>query len=375
MANIVIKKNFVDGDKLFAQQLNNNFETIEKGINDGNQIIWQDGTEVKFKRLITEDIEKLPVQDGVLIYDIKKGAHYADYKGVRTVIGGDAKQIKISPTEPTTGEEVWIQKGKNFLDLSQFKSQTINGVAFTNNKDGSITINGTAETSFGVNFTIIPLKKGTYHLSLNANTPNDFYIYNYDTNENILNKEQTSTLLQDYNNLGLDTWIKQGMTFDNITIRPQLEQGSTTTSYEAYIDKKIYTKNDNGVYEEFVNVASLNALIPQRKYIVINQEYVYDSDLQYTCFKIGNVVFLNIGSIAFKKALSHENVLASKLPIPKEYCIGYLFGGQNAQGAEGSLRVAVNTDGDMVVHYGNTEIVGESSNKQFNGTIMYETID
>ena len=33
----------------------------------------------------------------------------------------------------------------------------------------------------------------------------------------------------------------------------QLELGSTTTNYEEYVDKKIYTKNDNGVYEEFIN--------------------------------------------------------------------------------------------------------------------------
>ena len=108
MANIIIKKNFVDGEKLFAQQLNNNFETIEKGINDGNKIVWQDGNEVKFKRYVTNDINDLPIQDGAIIYDIEKGAHYADFNNKRIVIGGDAKQIKVSPTEPATGEEVWI---------------------------------------------------------------------------------------------------------------------------------------------------------------------------------------------------------------------------------------------------------------------------
>ena len=33
----------------------------------------------------------------------------------------------------------------------------------------------------------------------------------------------------------------------------QVEMGSVATSYEPYITKKIHTKNDNGVYEEFYN--------------------------------------------------------------------------------------------------------------------------
>lgn len=109
MANINIKKNFVDGDKLFAQQLNNNFETIEKGINDGNKIVWQDGTEVKFKRYVTDDIENLPILDGSIIYDTEKGRHYIDYQGKRVQVGSAGKEVLVQEEQPTEEDnKIWI---------------------------------------------------------------------------------------------------------------------------------------------------------------------------------------------------------------------------------------------------------------------------
>jgi hypothetical protein len=109
MANIVIKKNFIDGDKLFAQQLNNNFETIEKGINDGNKIVWQDGTEVKFKRYVTDDIDSLPILDGSIIYDTEKGRHYIDYQGKRVQVGSAGKEVLVQEEQPTEEDnKIWI---------------------------------------------------------------------------------------------------------------------------------------------------------------------------------------------------------------------------------------------------------------------------
>ena len=109
MARISIKKNFVDGDKLFAQQLNNNFETIEKAVNDGNKIVWQDGTEVTFKRYVTSDIDSLPISDGAIIYDTEKGRHYIDYQGKRIQVGSAGKEVVIQEEQPTEEDnKLWI---------------------------------------------------------------------------------------------------------------------------------------------------------------------------------------------------------------------------------------------------------------------------
>jgi len=125
---------------------------------------------------------------------------------------------------------------RNMLNLNGFSTQILNGVTFTKNEDGSITINGTATQAFGVDFVRFKLKAGTYHLSMNATVSNDFYIYDYDTNTNILMNNATAILTEDYNNVGFDTWINSGTIFDNITIYPQLEEGSIATDYVPYLN-------------------------------------------------------------------------------------------------------------------------------------------
>lgn len=110
MANINIKTNFVDGEKLFAQQLNNNFKTIQEGMNADNKIIWQDGEEVLFKRYITNDIENLPIVDGAIIYDIEKGRHYIDYNGERIQVGSAGKEVLVQDTQPIEEDnKIWIE--------------------------------------------------------------------------------------------------------------------------------------------------------------------------------------------------------------------------------------------------------------------------
>lgn len=88
MANISIKKDFEDGQKLFAQQLNNNFETIELGINTGNKLIWKDdnGAEFQTFRGTTEEIEDRPIIDGQKLYDIENGDTFLDVGETRKVM-------------------------------------------------------------------------------------------------------------------------------------------------------------------------------------------------------------------------------------------------------------------------------------------------
>ena len=110
MAKINIKTNFVDGEKLFAQQLNNNFKAIQEGMDSDNEIIWQDGEEVLFKRYITNDIENLPIVDGSIIYDIEKGRHYIDYNGKRIQVGSSGKEVLVQDTQPIEEDnKIWIE--------------------------------------------------------------------------------------------------------------------------------------------------------------------------------------------------------------------------------------------------------------------------
>lgn len=106
--------------------------------------------------------------------------------------------------------------------------------------------------------------------------------------------------------------------------------------------------------------------------LTFNEDYVYNTDLEYYCLKIGKVVFLNIRTIAFKQSPAESGTqLISGLPKPNNYSIFYLHGGNNASSS--SVRCSVNIEGNIVTHYTNISYVGDSSNSQYDGTLIYLT--
>ena len=110
MANISIKKDFEDGQKLFAQQLNNNFETIELGINSGNKLIWKDdnGAEFQTFRGTTEEIENRPIIDGQELYNIENGDTFLDVgetrKDMNKPLWKDDNGAQVQSFRGTTAE-------------------------------------------------------------------------------------------------------------------------------------------------------------------------------------------------------------------------------------------------------------------------------
>lgn len=168
--------------------------------------------------------------------------------------------VAVSPTQPITNERVWIQKGKNRLKLEE-TTQTVNGVTITINSDGSITLNGTAtdNTSFIFSKKII---KDVGDFAFGITT--DFsaighgfevggYVYGADGQYkyNISTNQPTKTLSDGEYISNFNIYFSSGAVFNNFVIYPQLEQGSTATEYEAYIEETVWVKNDNGVYIPF----------------------------------------------------------------------------------------------------------------------------
>lgn len=197
--------------------------------------------------------------------------------------------VVISPTEPTTGEEVWIQEGKNLFDKNHYNlykgyigedlTFIENGFAFTVylkvKPNTTYTISKVATENFKIGTgTEVPATGGKV---------NSFNDYSNKTSATITTGENDNYL---YIYL---FWGSDINGFKNILETLQVEQG-TATAYEPYIEKKIYTKNDNEVYEEFCNVKVLNDMIPQKINLTINTEYVYLTDLSYYCFKVGKMV-------------------------------------------------------------------------------------
>lgn len=116
-----------------------------------------------------------------------------------------------------------------------------NGITFTNNSDGSYTLNGTATGNTSFYVTGLNYKIGTYTLSLNNSVAisNGGFYAQMETSAGIIKKifdvinaYRTATTTASITALSIV--IPSGLTLNNFIFKPQLEEGSTATSFEPY---------------------------------------------------------------------------------------------------------------------------------------------
>lgn len=136
----------------------------------------------------------------------------------------------------------------------------------------------------------------------------------------------------------------------------QVEEGSTATPYIPYL-------NMQELQENIFNVNPIN--------LTFNEDYVYTTDLQYDCFKIGKIVFFNIHAIAFKQIPTNGTVIIYGLPKMTNGIIFYFFGGSNAKGD--TFRAFASQDGNVNIHYGEPSYFGNSSSNQYSCFLTYIT--
>ncbi len=151
--------------------------------------------------------------------------------------------------------------GKNLLPYPYASAtQVYNGVTFTPNEDGSVTVNGTA-TGDGISFMLIntgpggrkQLPAGTYFMSCPEVASTELYmsIFFYDDNETTAftgtsGKNQAFTL-EKPQYYGVYFRIYGGTTVTNLTLHPQLERGDVATAYEPYNGAKAMPAEDGSV--------------------------------------------------------------------------------------------------------------------------------
>lgn len=140
--------------------------------------------------------------------------------------------------------------GKNLFKYPYASTTaTRNGVTFTDNKDGSITLNGTstADALFFISKEIwkydtrlIFLEKGTYTVSTGCNDTsayiyiNVFYEDGTDTYLRVGNKPSQLNVTSDGYMIIRVGNANKGYTFNNVTMYPMIEKGSTAAEYEPY---------------------------------------------------------------------------------------------------------------------------------------------
>lgn len=150
----------------------------------------------------------------------------------------------VSPIEPQGNErlKVWVQKGKNLFD-GNYKS----GYGYDNSTGNVITL-----STVYSNQSIITVPYGATKLILSKNgegknTRFFFYDKNKTFLSSIVNNDGAVTIPENARYFNFQVGMN---TVNNDFTKIQVET-ENLTSYEAYIEPKIYVLNNNNVYEEF----------------------------------------------------------------------------------------------------------------------------
>lgn len=152
---------------------------------------------------------------------------------------------------------------KNLLP-NNIQNQTINGVVITKNNDGSITFNGTSTAAIRVAFRInLSLSSGKYTHSIKNAVPTGSYLSLDNIDYTMIRgttdgNKITFTLTKETTFSQYIIYFDPNITFNNVTIFPQVEKGNETdyVEHKEFSNKQIYSTNEVivGTWEDSKNV-------------------------------------------------------------------------------------------------------------------------
>lgn len=208
--------------------------------------------------------------------------------------------------------------GKNLIKYPyRYTTRDINGIRFTDNGDGSVTMNGKATANaiwfMYLNRTnlIDGLSSGD-KITLSVKSNKSFsgalrVVCNYfdtggtekDANISITaaNSSRTNKITALWKGMEIYIVVLKGQTVDNITIYPQLEKGSPATSYEPYkgkttthiyLDEPLRKVGDYADYIDFKN----------QKVIRNIKEVTFDGTENWGYRDTYNIIYLSINNLA-----------------------------------------------------------------------------
>lgn len=163
------------------------------------------------------------------------------------ILPGDAN-VYVGSAKPMEGQEIWIKKGKNLLNMNKVK----NGWGLTSNLESQ----GFVEDANWFLSHPIPVEggkpyftSGLYYANGDIQTFKEFY----DKDHNfILNVKSNPAIAPDN---AAYMYVDGRIDKSN---EAMVVQGTQASAYEPYLGKKIFVKNDEGVYEEFYNEEEYN---------------------------------------------------------------------------------------------------------------------
>ena len=168
---------------------------------------------------------------------------YEPYTGGQPSPSPDYEQ----PINSIEGSLEFDCTGKNLLPVT-IENETKHGITITNNKNGTITINGTADA--GLDFNIvqnITLPQGRYTNSSNIIKKGIYFSFDNigDTmlNGAQLNYTKTFTISEEKTYSRYFIYIDKGTSFNNETFELMVERGTEKTNYEPYVQPNEVTFN------------------------------------------------------------------------------------------------------------------------------------
>lgn len=159
--------------------------------------------------------------------------------------GQESREFEPYRGETITPDEVELYgdahtAGKNLIPTFR-GTASVNGVTVKLNMDGSITLDGTATETTFINFPHMMIKAGTYTLSTGIALPSGTFITLREGGASakiLLAVYDTASSKTGAISYSGDAFVyfavKAGTTLSNLTIYPQLEEGSEATAYEPY---------------------------------------------------------------------------------------------------------------------------------------------
>ena len=238
-------------------------------LNSSNPIVSITGGSTGTKSLIDLRVDKNSVLTNFKIKLMVTDS--SDTEWEKFTFGASPNPDYPQPINNLSGDVAYKVSGKNLLDIKSYLKQSDRGIIPTYNQDGSVTLSGTATTNFS-NFTRnisdVLEKNKTYTLSV-IGTKN-FAIgcrvfYNDDTNEdfNITSSNTYVNVIptKDVNSFRIYMYSLTSETNYNTTLYFQLEENSTATDFEPYIEsqtfniplksKNLFDKNNFEVFDGY----------------------------------------------------------------------------------------------------------------------------
>lgn len=211
-------------------------------------------------------------------------------------------RVVVSPTEPTgdNRKKVWFQKGKNLFNINDIVTSVY---IETNGLIGNSSVSNTSG--------FIKVSKGNLTLSYEyttlLNVGTRAYVF-YDNNKSVLsggtylNSNKITKL-----SCPQDGYVR--FSYDKNVNNIQLEYGDNKTAYEAYIEPKIFIKDDNNIYEEFIK----------------KQEEIYSTDkVKIGTWTNGAVLYRKVISSTLPKVTTDGTYARSTVQINENINFGYI---------------------------------------------------